>query len=83
MITDVFLDQKRLNICEHMVKEASHDRFGIGSVGASQEGGRSGGNGGKIEWKSFEVNTRAVTRGQNELIGEFKMVAGDVISIMG
>ena len=35
---------------------------------------------GKI-WKLSEVNTRVVSRGQNELIGEFKMLAGDVISI--
>ena len=27
--------------------------------------------------------TRALSRGQNKLIGEFKMVAGDVISIVG
>ena len=39
--------------------------------------------GGKIEWKSSEVNTRAVSREQNELIGEFKMAEGDVISIRG
>ena len=45
--------------------------------------GRSGNNGGKIEWKSSEVNTRAVSRGQNKLIGVFKMAAGDVISIRG
>ena len=46
-----------------------------------QEGARSGGDEGKIEWKSSEVNTRAVSRIQNELIGEFKMVLGDVVSI--
>ena len=40
-----------------------------------------GGDGGKTEWKSSEVNTRAVSRRQSELIGEFKMAAGDVISI--
>ena len=28
---------------------------------------------GKIEWKSFEGNARAVSRGQNKLIGKFKM----------
>ena len=39
--------------------------------------------GGKIDWKSSEVNTRAVSRGQNKLIGEFKMAVGDVISIRG
>ena len=41
------------------------------------------GDGGKIKWKLSEVNTRAVSRGQNELIGKFKMVVGDVISIRG
>ena len=38
------------------------------------------GNGGKIEWRSSEINTRTVSRGQDELIGKFKMAAGDVIS---
>ena len=46
--------------------------------GCETGGGRSGG---KIEWKLSEVNTRAVSRGQNELIGEFKMAVGDMISI--
>ena len=41
-----------------------------------------GRTGGKIEWKSSE-NTRAVSRGQNKLISEFMMVAGDVTSIRG
>ena len=41
------------------------------------------GDGGEIEWKLSVVNTRDVSRGQNELIGEFKMVPGDVISIRG
>ena len=50
-------------------------------MGARQERGKSGGDGGKIELKSAEVNPRAVSRGQNELIGEFKIVVGDVISI--
>jgi hypothetical protein len=39
---------------------------------------RSGENGWKIKWKLSEVNTRAMSRGQNEL-----MVAGNVISIRG
>ena len=30
-----------------------------------------------------EVNTRTVSRGQNALIGKFKMAMGDVISIRG
>ena len=41
------------------------------------------GEGGKIEWKLSEVNMRAVSRGQNKLIGKLKNVAGDVISIRG
>ena len=43
-------------------------------------GGR-GGDGGKIKWKLSEVNIRAISRGQSELVGNFKMAAGDVISI--
>ena len=39
--------------------------------------------GGKIKWRLSEVNTRTVSRGQDKLIGKFKMVAGDVISIRG
>ena len=27
MITDVFLDQKRVNVCKHMVKVAPHESF--------------------------------------------------------
>ena len=68
MIADVFLDQKRVNVCEHAVKTVPHE---------------SGGDGGKIEWKSSQVNTRAVTRGQNKLIREFKIAVADVISIRG
>ena len=41
----------------------------------------SGKNRGKIEWKSSEANTRAVSRVQNKLIGEFKMAVSDVISV--
>ena len=40
-------------------------------------GGGRGGDGGKIKWKSSEVNTRALSRGQNELIGKLKMAVGD------
>ena len=38
---------------------------------------------GGIEGKLSEVNTRVVSRGKNEQIGEFKMAVGDVISIGG
>ena len=38
-------------------------------------------DGGKC--KLSEVNTRAVSRGQNKLVGKFKMAAGDKVSIWG
>ena len=34
-----------------------------------------------IQWKLSEVIAWVVSRGHNELIGEFKIVVGDVISI--
>ena len=36
-----------------------------------------------MAFKLSEVNTRVRFRGHNELIGKFKMEAGDVISIRG
>ena len=48
---------------------------------AIQVEGRSGWEGGIFKWKLCEVNSRTVFRGQNELIGEFKMAAADVISM--
>ena len=44
---------------------------------------RSEEDGEKIGRELSEVSNRAVSRGQNELIGEFKMAAGDVICIRG
>ena len=38
-------------------------------------------DGGKFKRKLSEVNTRTVSRGQNELIGKFNMAAGDKVSI--
>ena len=40
-------------------------------------------DGGKLKRKLSEVNTRAVSRGQNELVCKFKMAAGDRVSIRG
>ena len=51
--------------------------------GSRQGGGRSRGDGGKIKWKLSEINTKATSRGQNELIGKFKMATGDLFSIRG
>ena len=39
--------------------------------------GLRGMDGGKFKRKLLEVNTRAVSRRQNELLGKFKMAAGD------
>ena len=38
-------------------------------------------DGEKIKRKLSNVNTRAVSRGQNELVGKFKMAVGDMVSI--
>jgi hypothetical protein len=38
-------------------------------------------DGRKFKRKLSEVNTRAVSRRQNELVGKFKMAAGDKVSI--
>ena len=40
-------------------------------------------DGGKFKRKLSKVNTRAVSRGQNELVGKFKIAAGDMVSIRG
>ena len=40
-------------------------------------------DGEKFRRKLLEVNTRAVSRRQNELVGKFKMAAGDKVSIRG
>ena len=37
----------------------------------------------KFKRKLSEVNTRAVSRRQNELVGKFKMATGDMVSIRG
>ena len=39
-------------------------------------------DGGKFKRILSEVNTRAVSRRQNELVGKFKMAAGDKVSIL-
>ena len=38
---------------------------------------------GKFKRRLSEVNARAVSRGQNELVCNFKMEAGDMVSIRG
>ena len=40
-------------------------------------------DGGKFKRRLSEVNARAVSRRQNELIGKFKMAASDMISNRG
>ena len=40
-------------------------------------------DGEKFKRKLSEVNTRVVSRGQNELVGKFKMAVGDKVSIRG
>ena len=40
-------------------------------------------DGGKFKRRLSEVNARTVSRRQNELVGKFKMAAGDMVSIRG
>ena len=77
--TAVFLNQKRANVREHTTKMASLEFL----KGSTRDGIGRREDGGKIECKLSEVNTRTVSRGQIELIGEFKIAAGDMISIGG
>ena len=48
-----------------------------------QPGVARGMDGGKFKRKLSYVNSRAVSRGQNELVGKFKMVAVDMVSSRG
>ena len=63
MITYIFLDQKRTHD-----KDVATWQFRKSATKWILD--RK--DGGKIEWKLSEVITRSVSRGQNELIGEFK-----------
>ena len=63
MITDVLYDEKRVNMCEHMVMLALHESFSKVPPKWLRDRMEGGSDGGKIEWKSSEVNTRAVSRG--------------------
>ena len=69
----MFVNQKRINVCEHAVKKASLESFENEPPGRSKEEGKGGGDRGKIERKLSEINNRDVSRGQNEF---------DVISIV-
>ena len=40
-------------------------------------------DGGKFKRRLSELNARAVSRGQNELVHKYKMTAGDMVSIRG
>ena len=74
---DVFLNY---SVREHSVKTVLCEcQISATRMGARHDKRRSRGNGGKIEWKLSEVNVRAVSRGQNELIGKFKMRVGDML----
>jgi hypothetical protein len=55
-VTAIFLNQKRVNVCEHMTKMESLESF---FERCHQEVAR-GMDGGKFKRKLFEVNTRDV-----------------------
>ena len=70
-ITDAFLGQKRVNVCKYAVKMGSTWVILKGTTRELQD------------MKQKEVNTWAVSRGQDKLLDKFKMAAHDVISIRG
>jgi hypothetical protein len=72
----------RENVYKHTERTAPCDSFGkVPAEWARDRKREVWRDGEKIEWKTSEVNTRAVSRGHNDLIGEFKMAAGYEISI--
>ena len=60
-----------------MVKWCHMSVYERGTGGCKTGSGEGWGVGGKIKWRLSEVN---VSRGQDKLVGKFKMAAGDVIS---
>jgi len=62
----------------------AHDKDGVTRVfERCHQGVARGMDGGKFKRRLSEVNARAVSRGQNELVCKFKMAAGDMVSIRG
>ena len=57
----------------------THEKDGV-SFGKVPQGVARGMDGEKFKRKLSEVNTRTVSRGQIELVGNFKMAAGDLVS---
>ena len=63
-----------MNVCEHTTKMASPESFFKGATRGLREEWMEG----NLKGNLSEVNTRDVSRGQNELVGKFKMAAGDM-----
>ena len=62
----------------------AHDKDGVTRVfERCHHGVARGMDGGKFKRRLSEVNARAVSRGQNELVCKFTMAAGDLVSIRG
>jgi hypothetical protein len=61
-----------------------HNKDGVTRVfERCHQGVARGMDGGNFKRRLSEVNARAVSRGQNELVCKIKMVAGDMVSIRG
>ena len=62
----------------------AHDKYGVTRVSERcHQWVARGMDGGILKRRLSEVNARAVSRRQNELVCKFKMVAGDMVSIRG
>ena len=62
----------------------AHDKDGVTRVfKRCHQGVARGMDGRKFKRRLSEINARAVSRGQNELVDRFKMAAGDMVCIRG
>ena len=66
---------------ENTIKMAPQSILCNSHQGKEQKEGRCGEDGRKIEMELSNVSTREVSEAYNDLMGEFKMTAGDVVRL--
>jgi hypothetical protein len=73
---------RTVNVCKHAVKWHHVSVYETCHQGVvRQEAGKGEGLEGKLSGDYLRLGARAVSRGQDELVGKFKMAASEVISI--
>jgi hypothetical protein len=63
-LTEIFVNEKEINVYEYN-KEGTMWKFWVRAIRGRKKGGIEGM---ERKWKEIELNTRAVSRGQNELM---------------